>query len=422
MISNKIFSKNGVPIHLLQTPKGMSTIGLAVPIGSINSQISGSTSVTLEAKLRQAIGSPEQAFVNQLYPTFDSSKEFSTFSINFLPEKEKCATDVLTKIVDGLPVTEQQFEKTLEINRKDDEMGEYNNKQKFFDLGCYSSFGDKRYQNSAHVSFLEDQKPMLNNSLIAELPKQSILFGTSDMEGFLTQFADSCLKPANNVPAIETPPFSPGKYIIAHKESLLQGTKVSMQSNLSLCTVSFPSCGAKSSDKPIYDVLTKIFGGGFAFSSEGLGSGFNTILYKSLLCKIPSIREAFAFNFSLSTNGIFSIGFVVDPHDIKKSGKYIKESVGLCLKNINNEVLDEAKMLLLTSNTKSLGNYATRISSFASSLIYNELPIVGKEYADAVRNVSKDDILRIAQNCLVQKPGICIYGQGNPDDLACSFE
>ena len=400
----------------------MSTIGLAVPFGSINSAISGSTSVTLETKLRNALGSPEQAFVNQLYPTFDSSKEFSTISINFLPEKEKCATDVLTKLVDAEPVNESEFNKTLEINKNDDEMGEYNNKQKFFDLGCYSSFADKRYQNSAHVSFIQGEKPQLNNSLNAELPKQSILFGTSDMENFLTNFADSCLKPSNNVPTIETPSFSPGKYIIAHKESLLQGTKVSMQSHLSLCTVSYPSCGAKSSDKPIYDVMTKIFGGGFAFSSEGLGSGFNTILYKSLLCKIPSIREAFAYNFSLSTNGIFSIGFVVDPKDIKLAGKYIKESVGLCLNNVNNEVLDEAKMLLLTSNMKSLGNYATRISSFASSLIYNELPIVGKEYAEAVRNVTKDDILRIAQKSLVQKPGICVYGQGNPDDLAASLE
>ena len=421
MISKKVFSKNGVPIDLLQTPKGLSTIGLAVPIGSIHSQKSASTSLTLETKLRQAIGSQEQAFFNQLYPTFYSSKEFTTISVNFLPEKEKFATDVLTKLFDGKPVFDNEFKETMEKSKKDDLEVEYTNQQKYFDIACFSSFSDKRYQNSSHISFLDNQTPELNNKLISQIPKQSVLFGTRDMEQFLLKFAEDYITPTNNRPLIVTPHFSPGKFHIPHKEMLLQGTKISMQSTSSLCTVSFPSCGSRSKNKPVYDVLTKIFGGNYSFSSEGLGSGYNTPLY-TLLVNVQRMREAFAYNFSLSTNGAFTIGFVVVPEDIKKASKYLKETVEHVLKNINDETLEEAKMLLLTSNQKKLINYAARINAFSASLIYGDDPIVSPKYAEAVRNVSKADVLRAAEYSLNKKPGFCVYGDGNPQDLASAFE
>ena len=419
MIAQKIFSKNGVPIHLLQTPKGLSTLGLAVPIGSIHSETSASTSMTFESKLRQALGSSEKAFEHQLYPTFSSTKEYSTFSFNFLQEEQKYAEEVFVNLLDGKPVSEKLFKETVETNRVDDEQGEYTNQRKYFDLGCYSSFEDQRYRNSASVEFADNfaKPPTLNNGLISELPRESILFGTNDMKDVLLKYADQLIKPVNNKTKLVTPKFSPSVLSINHKENLLHGTKVSLQSDLTLASITYPSCGATSKDRPIFDVLTKVFGGGYSFSSEGLGSGYNTILYNKVLGSIPKMRECFAFHFPMSTEGLFTFGFVLPSESFEVAGSRLRETIDTILKDIDENDVSEAKMILLTSQAKQLKNYAERISTFASSLIYDELPTVGKEYANAVRAVTRDDLIRVSHAALSQKPGICIYGEGDVNAL-----
>lgn len=414
---------NGVPIHLLDTPRGVCTIGAIFPFGSIHSKTSGETNVTLHTKLLEAVGSKERVFTHQLQPTICGKREFSYAHIQFLPESTDVAVESFLKLIDGKPVSENKFQECLLANKNAENLGKYGNESKYFDLACFSSFADKRYKNSEYDVINDENtknKISPNEAILSDIPHCCELIGTVDMKEMLEKIGKK-LVPYPHKPMIVTPAFHAGKFQYNHEEATIQGSKISQQTNMSIVTITYPSAGIKSNDRVAYDVLEKIFGGGTSFSSEGLGMGLSSKLYMNVVGGIYGCREAFANNFPLSTNGRFTINFVVPPKLIKPACECVKKTINEVLQSTE-EMVEESKKLVLSANAKKIRNAQDRVNDVADAVLFGTSPKSSNEYREAIKSVSREHLLRVAHDSLTQKPAIGILGIGDPDEIAKTLE
>jgi hypothetical protein len=415
---------NGVPIHLLNTPRGVCTIGAIFPLGSIHSKTSGETNITLQAKLLEAVGSRENVFMHQLQPTICGQREFSYSHIQFLPEKTDVAVEIFLKLIDGKPVSKGKFQECLIANQNAENLGKYCNERKYFDLSCLSSFKDKRYHNLEYRVINPDstgkEQPTPNESILSDIPHCCELIGTIDMKETLEKIGMS-LVPYSNKPLIITPGFHSGKFQYKYEQAAIQGSKISQQQDMSIVTITYPSASIKSNDRVAYDVLEKTFGGGTSFSSEGLGMGLSSKLYMNVVSGVPGCRESFANNFSLSTNGRFTLNFVVPPQHVKLACQRVKKTIDEIL-NSTESMVEESKKLVLSSNAKKIRNAQDRVNDVADAVLFQTNPKSSKEYREAIKSVTKEHLLRVANYSLTQKPAIGILGSGDPDEIAKALE
>jgi len=159
--------------------------------------------------------------------------------------------------------------------------------------------------------------------------------------------------------------------------------------------ISYPSFGVNDKRHYAADVLAFILGG-----------NLNSVLSKNVRTKHGYAYSVFSFNYKLSRGGLFVVGlqtqnkFTVDAikevfFDIKNIKKYLTK-----------DRIKGAKTYLIGSKTISLQSSLNIANSFSSIYMMNINSIPWKYYKREIENVSRKDVLLVADK--IFKSGISI--------------
>lgn len=409
---------NGIHLKLMKGPRGVCSIGAVFPIGSINSPKTADTQVTLSSKLVESLISPKHVFMHQVYPFLQVNREYSYLTLQFLPESTTYAIESLKRFLDGAAPANTTFDQQRQLNYAAEQLGEYNLLEKYKDLVCMSSFSNKSYAHGNYA--LQGEKIDLNPQILKEIPKCTTLVGSIDMYEELVKLGGS-LSPFPKVKLHITSNFEPNHVNKNVKQSSLQGSKISMTSSLSIMSLSWPSCEAKSVEAPAYAVLSKIFGGGSEFSSEGLGSGFSSLLYTKVVGGVARCHQAYAYNNFFTTGGRFNINVVAEDRNLVKAAQLVRECIH-SVETIEDKNLDAARGLVITAGTKELNASDKRFNEFVRSSYLGCKPIYSSQYKKSIKEVTRKAVEKALKQTFSYKPAVAVYGPADPNEIAKVFE
>ncbi|MYB26998.1 MAG: insulinase family protein [Candidatus Dadabacteria bacterium] len=163
--------------------------------------------------------------------------------------------------------------------------------------------------------------------------------------------------------------------------------------NTGYFSFAFHTPSASHADTPVLDVISGI-----------LGTGESSRLYRKLKEQNATVNDIYAYAYSLKENGLFLVGGVFDPGKVEKASKEIVAEIEL-IKNepVGAEELARAK----TNIERDFIRAKETMQGQARKLGYFELETgdYGYErlYLERVRNVTPEDILRVAREYFKQK-------------------
>lgn len=150
---------------------------------------------------------------------------------------------------------------------------------------------------------------------------------------------------------------------------------------------------ASHADTPVLDVISGI-----------LGTGESSRLYRKLKERNATVNDIYAYAYSLKESGLFIVGGVLDPGKVQKASKEIVAEIEL-IKNepVGAEELARAK----TNIERDFIRAKETMQGQARKLGYFELETgdhgYERLYLERMRNVTQEDILRVAGKYLVQR-------------------
>ncbi len=163
--------------------------------------------------------------------------------------------------------------------------------------------------------------------------------------------------------------------------------------NTGYFSFSFHTPSASHPDTPVLDVISGV-----------LGTGESSRLYRKLKEQNATVNDIYAYAYSLKESGLFLVGGVFDPGKVQKASKEIVAEIEL-IKNepVGVEELARAK----TNIERDFIRAKETMQGQARKLGYFELETgdSGYErfYLERVRNVTPEDILRVARKYLTQR-------------------
>ncbi len=163
--------------------------------------------------------------------------------------------------------------------------------------------------------------------------------------------------------------------------------------NTGYFSFSFHTPSASHPDTPVLDVISGV-----------LGTGESSRLYRKLKEQNATVNDIYAYAYSLKESGLFLVGGVFDPGKVQKASKEIVAEIEL-IKNepVGAEELARAK----TNIERDFIRAKETMQGQARKLGYFELETgdYGYErfYLERVRNITPEDILRVARKYLTQR-------------------
>ena len=150
---------------------------------------------------------------------------------------------------------------------------------------------------------------------------------------------------------------------------------------------------ASHPDTPVLDVISGI-----------LGTGESSRLYRKLKERNATVDDIYAYAYSLKENGLFIVGGVLNPGNVKKASKEIIAEVELIKSEpVGIEELARAKTNIerdFIRTKETMQGQARKLGYFeveAGDYSYEQL------YLERVRKVTPEDIARVARKYLVGK-------------------
>lgn len=163
--------------------------------------------------------------------------------------------------------------------------------------------------------------------------------------------------------------------------------------NTGYFSFAFHTPSASHADTPVLDVISGI-----------LGTGESSRLYRKLKEQNATVNDIYAYAYSLKESGLFIVGGVLDPGKVEKASKEIVAEVEL-IKNepVGAEELARAK----TNIERDFIRAKETMQGQARKLGYFELETgdhgYERFYLERMRNVTPEDILRVARKYLAQR-------------------
>lgn len=163
--------------------------------------------------------------------------------------------------------------------------------------------------------------------------------------------------------------------------------------NTSYFSFAFHTPSASHADTPVLDVISGI-----------LGTGESSRLYRKLKEQNATVNDIYAYAYSLKESGLFLVGGVLDPGKVRKASKEIVAEIEL-IKNepVGAEELARAK----TNIERDFIRAKETMQGQARKLGYFEIETgdhgYERLYLERMRNVTPEDILRVARKYLTQR-------------------
>ena len=163
--------------------------------------------------------------------------------------------------------------------------------------------------------------------------------------------------------------------------------------NTGYFSFAFHTPSASHADTPVLDVISGI-----------LGTGDSSRLYRKLKERNATVNDIYAYAYSLKESGLFFVGGVLDPGKVEKASKEIMAEIELVRNEpVGAEELARAKTNIerdfiraketMQGQARKLGYFEIETGDYA----YERL------YLERVRNVTPEDILRVAGKYLVRR-------------------
>jgi len=401
---------NGVKCAFLPNNGGLSAIGAVFSMGSKDAKDNGQMFLSMQAKLLDAIGSPQNAFKNGISTTLDVQKEHSTILFEFMPESEKMARIFLDNFFSVAPPTPNSINFARNILSSQEILGNIPPSKMFESVACASSCDDKTYSIDTFNN--NPAALVIIPSLQTKLLSNSVFFGSLDQESSVSSFAS-----AQRV-VMEKKDYRPPKFV----SGLLQkpasglkfsGTKLLKSPDLPKVSISFPAPSLAQSEFNAMKIISKIFGGGSSFSSEGLGTGLNSLCYKHLLSKSPECEEVRTNYRVYSSFGLLSFDITAPSSELEfLSGNLKKccDSIG----EIDESAIKAAKEQTIVEYLKSIDNSTSLFLDFASSIALSGKWNDPMSTIKNIREVTRNSVIEVAKSSFSNKPSVGILGNADP--------
>ena len=145
--------------------------------------------------------------------------------------------------------------------------------------------------------------------------------------------------------------------------------------------------------------------------SSLFGGGMTSRLFQEVREKRGLAYTVYSFTASHTGNGMFAIYAGTDAKDVKKLVPVLTTEIGkLCNDLVTEKELQRAKTQLKASMLMALENPSATAEMLARQmLIYNRI-IPVEEMVERIENVSREDILRLAQQIFSSNPTYTLLG------------
>ena len=407
-------SKNGVSSALLKSPHSISAIGAFFSFGAEDSAKSGQSFLTLQAKLFDSIGSPENMFRFGITPIMEVKRDHSHVLVTFLRESEKQANDVLQKLFSNTPPSRHSLGMARKVLAEAEVAGEINTSCIFESAACAASYNEPCHR----VEVFNDRPYELspNNEILANLGSSALLFGSDDQENNLRSLAE---KLGTYIPKKRKQSvFNPGTFSKKSSKVVFRGNTREKYPDMELCVFSFPSVSYNADDFLAYKIIEKIFGGGSSFSSEGMGVGANSLLYTNAISFSTEFINSYFFPYE--KNGLFSFGLKASPDAFRMVSRKLAHTAKKAFE-INDELFEGAKEQAVFGILKETEKIEDRFSNFA---LQNSIWGEAKETSsivEAIRSVPKSQVLKCLEKTFSSPPSVSIIGSTKPEELQESW-
>lgn len=409
-LSSIKIAKNGVKTALLKSVEGISAIGAYFSIGAEDSPNSGQTFLTFHAKLLDSIGSPENMFRYGITPYLNVHRENANLLLTFLPESTKYANMVLDQMFSRQTPSKQSIATTYKILSEQEKAGTITFEEIFEEVAHSASYNDPKHRIGVYNN--NPYTLTANEDILTKLKSSAVLFGTADEENNLLSLAASLSSP-------KLKEFNESQFIsgICSKKAsteAFRGSILQKNQEMRYGVLSFPASSYLSDDYFVYKVIQKIFGGGSEFSSEGLGVGINSLIYKNALSFGTEFLRCFYF--PSQKNGLISFGFKAEQDSMELITKKLARCVKKALK-LDDYLFTLGKEEAVDELLKSTDNAHFRLLNFGKqAMIWGE-PKDTSDIINSIRAVTKDQIIKCLEKTFSITPSVGIIGEKDPQIL-----
>ena len=322
------------------------------------------------------------------FTSFDETVYYIVSAQRFLP----MALDLLSDVMENSTFDPAELEKELEVVQEEIRRGEDSPSrvlsQKLFST-AYSvhPYGRPIIGTSKSVgSFTRDGILDFYRKWYSPDNMILVVVGDFDPREIKAEVARTFGKiKKRETPACELPP----EPVQKEMRTFVLGRDI----NTGYFSFAFHTPSAGHPDTPVLDVISGILGG-----------GDSSRLYRKLKERNATVNDIYAYAYSLKESGLFLLGGVLDPDKVKKaSGEIVAEIELIKNKPVGAEELARAK----TNIERDFIRAKETMQGQARKLGYFELETgdYGYErlYLERVRNVTPEDILRVAGKYMVQR-------------------
>lgn len=409
-LSSVKIAKNGVKSALLKSTDGISAIGAYFSIGSQDSQNSGQTFLTFHAKLLDSIVSPQNMFRYGITPYLNVHRDNTNILLTFLPESTKIANMVLDRMFTNSPPTSQSVSLAKQILAEQEKAGNITFEEIFEEVAHIASYNDPKQRIGVYNN--EPFTLKVNDDIISDLKSSALLFGTADEEENLTSLASSLSEYKPKEP--RELKFVSGICSKKASNEAFRGAILQKNQEMRYGVLSFPAASSHSENYFTYKVIQKIFGGGSEFSSDGLGVGCNSLIYKNALSFGCEFLRCFYF--PSQRNGLLSFGFKAEQDSMdlitKKLTRCVKKAIDL-----NDYLFKLGKEEAVDELLKSIDNAHLRLLDFGKqAMVWGEAKDTAR-VIDSIRSVTKDQIIKCLKESFAYIPSVGIIGEKDPQSL-----
>ena len=168
--------------------------------------------------------------------------------------------------------------------------------------------------------------------------------------------------------------------------------------NTSFLSLGFESVSLSDKDSAVLDVLALI-----------LGQKRGSLLYRSLVERSKLAFSAYAYNYTPSFNGLFSVTAVLDYQNKDAVlAEIFAQIESLKKKKISLRELEKAKNIYLSDYLFSQETVQSQAALIASDIVYTGDPYFTQKYISAVANISPEDLQSCARKYLRREDSVCV--------------
>lgn len=180
---------------------------------------------------------------------------------------------------------------------------------------------------------------------------------------------------------------------------------------LSHVVIGLEGCSHQDPDFVAICVLNMMMGGGGSFSAGGPGKGMYTRLYTNVLNRYHWLYSATAYNHAYADTGLFCIHASCTPSHVKDMVEVIVHEMVTMASEISDNELARAKKQLQSMLLMNLEQRPVVFEDIGRQVLATGSRKRPEYFMQAIDEISKDDINRVARRLLKSPPCLAARGE-----------